>query len=609
MRGMISVCVIEDHPVFRHGLAMFVENATAMRLVGSYPSVEAYDEARTEPPRVIVLDLHLPGLQGGPAVEHLSRPDTRVLVVSGATQRDDVLEAIGAGACGYLGKDTGPEEIVKAIEVVAGGGTYVSATLASFLLTRIDATWAATRSDSRRKSTRCFPCLPVANAMSTSPNICSSASVPCVHISTASATRPGSAAARTSPGSPMNVGSSTRSPLGPVPASRDLADEAHQQAEDALLQALLSLRGMHLLQGIVSMATAWRAYRRPRLAAATLAFSAAESMWVARRCWNRHAVDDPTAVWVDTMVGVGGLLSMRAATTTADCTSWMNWMAPINLETVAAAAVALPRRDAVVVALTVACTYLVSVKSSVIEDRGALATVVVSSLAFLGFSVAGDRFARHLRGSANDIELARRDAVVRGERFALERERVRQHRLISRSALEALGLVADGWSIDADGDVRTRVRREAARLRGALSSTDEDGSEGLAPALREMTEGVAAQGLTVELILAELDAELSGSSIVALVVATREALANVVQHADVSRAVVRLSSDLDHVELTVRDHGRGCDSAELARALVGSGGIATQIIDPLRRVGGTAELQSASGRGMLLILRIAHAAR
>ncbi len=131
---MISVCVIEDHPVFRHGLAMFVENATAMRLVGSYPSVEAYDEARTEPPRVIVLDLHLPGLQGGPAVEHLSRADTRVLVVSGATQRDDVLEAIGAGACGYLGKDTGPEEIVKAIEVVAGGGTYVSATLASFLL-------------------------------------------------------------------------------------------------------------------------------------------------------------------------------------------------------------------------------------------------------------------------------------------------------------------------------------------------------------------------------------------------------------------------------------------------------------------------------------------
>ena len=131
---MISVCVIEDHPVFRHGLAMFVENATALRLVGSYPSVEAYDEAHSEPPRVIVLDLHLPGLQGGPAVEHLRRPDTRVLVVSGATQRDDVLEAIGAGASGYLGKDTGPDEIVKAVEVVAGGGTYVSATLASFLL-------------------------------------------------------------------------------------------------------------------------------------------------------------------------------------------------------------------------------------------------------------------------------------------------------------------------------------------------------------------------------------------------------------------------------------------------------------------------------------------
>jgi DNA-binding NarL/FixJ family response regulator len=131
---MIDVCVIEDHPVFRHGLAMFVENATTLRLVGSFPSVETFDQAGTEPPHVIVLDLHLPGLQGGPAVEHVTGPETRVLIVSAATQRDDVLEAIGAGACGYLGKDSGPDEIVKAIEVVAAGGTYVSPTLASFIL-------------------------------------------------------------------------------------------------------------------------------------------------------------------------------------------------------------------------------------------------------------------------------------------------------------------------------------------------------------------------------------------------------------------------------------------------------------------------------------------
>ena len=126
--------MVEDHPVFREGMAMFVENAPALRLVGSYPSVEAYDQARPEPPGVIVLDLHLPGMEGAPAVEHLVGPETRVLVVSGATRRADVLEAIGAGASGYLGKDAGKEEIVQAIEIVAGGGTYVSATLASFLL-------------------------------------------------------------------------------------------------------------------------------------------------------------------------------------------------------------------------------------------------------------------------------------------------------------------------------------------------------------------------------------------------------------------------------------------------------------------------------------------
>ncbi len=130
---MVRVAVIEDHPVFRHGLAMFVDDAIGLELVGTYPNVEAFD-AGAVAAAVIVLDLHLPGLQGGPAVEHLIGPDTRVLVVSGATQREDVVEAIGAGASGYVGKDAGPEEIVKAIAVVAAGGTYVSATLASFLL-------------------------------------------------------------------------------------------------------------------------------------------------------------------------------------------------------------------------------------------------------------------------------------------------------------------------------------------------------------------------------------------------------------------------------------------------------------------------------------------
>ena len=96
-------------------------------------SIEDFDALHVEPD-VVLLDLHLPGIEGSAGVAHVHGQGLRVLVVSAAGTPDDVVDAIAAGAAGYLTKETDADEITRAVRIVAGGESYVSPTLASFLL-------------------------------------------------------------------------------------------------------------------------------------------------------------------------------------------------------------------------------------------------------------------------------------------------------------------------------------------------------------------------------------------------------------------------------------------------------------------------------------------
>jgi DNA-binding NarL/FixJ family response regulator len=140
---MTSIAVIEDHPVFRHGLIQLVEQTPDLVLTGGYGSVEDF-MAAPETAEVVLLDLNLPGVDGPAGVHAVLDRDCKVLVISAQTSRDAVLDAIAAGALGYLAKDAHPEEIATAIDVVASGRSYVSATLASLLLDAERASRAST---------------------------------------------------------------------------------------------------------------------------------------------------------------------------------------------------------------------------------------------------------------------------------------------------------------------------------------------------------------------------------------------------------------------------------------------------------------------------------
>jgi DNA-binding NarL/FixJ family response regulator len=92
------------------------------------------EETGYEDVDVVLLDLHLPDCEGAGAVSRVRTMQERILVVSASDDRKHVVDAIGAGACGYLPKSSQAEEITRAILTVASGATYISPVLAASLL-------------------------------------------------------------------------------------------------------------------------------------------------------------------------------------------------------------------------------------------------------------------------------------------------------------------------------------------------------------------------------------------------------------------------------------------------------------------------------------------
>jgi DNA-binding NarL/FixJ family response regulator len=130
-----SLAVVDDHPVYRDGLARAVSNLEGWTLLGAFDSVESYLEF-AENAEVVLLDYHLPGLHGPAAVTCITELGSAVLMVSGDIGRDAVIATLAAGARGYVAKHAEVTEILHAIETISASptGTYVSPQLAAYLL-------------------------------------------------------------------------------------------------------------------------------------------------------------------------------------------------------------------------------------------------------------------------------------------------------------------------------------------------------------------------------------------------------------------------------------------------------------------------------------------
>ena len=123
--GRIRVMVVDDHPIMRDGLRDVLEASGRFEVVGqAKDGEEALSTVEGIEPDVIVMDVIMPNMDGIDACREIMEllPETRVLMLTASTEEDAVIEAVAAGATGYLQKYSRPEELVEALVDVAEGG-------------------------------------------------------------------------------------------------------------------------------------------------------------------------------------------------------------------------------------------------------------------------------------------------------------------------------------------------------------------------------------------------------------------------------------------------------------------------------------------------------
>ena len=136
---MITVVLVDDHPLVLAGLVDLTEAAGDMTVVGTARDGEtAIRVVRESQPQLVVMDLSMPGIGGVAATQRIldENPDCQVLVLTSATDRDSVVNALQAGATGYWLKDREPEELVGAFRAAARGEVPLDPCIAGELVRR-----------------------------------------------------------------------------------------------------------------------------------------------------------------------------------------------------------------------------------------------------------------------------------------------------------------------------------------------------------------------------------------------------------------------------------------------------------------------------------------
>jgi DNA-binding NarL/FixJ family response regulator len=136
MDKRIRVMVVDDHPMWRDGLARDLGEAGYDVVATAGDGAQALRLAPAARPEVVVLDLRLPDLSGVEVIRGLLGldPDIRILILSASGEYQDVLDAVKAGATGYLLKSAAAEEFRSALERAAIGEPVFTAGLAGLVL-------------------------------------------------------------------------------------------------------------------------------------------------------------------------------------------------------------------------------------------------------------------------------------------------------------------------------------------------------------------------------------------------------------------------------------------------------------------------------------------
>jgi len=134
----VRVLIVDDHSLFRRGIASVLSNEKSLKVVGeAVDGLEAIEKTKQIAPDVILMDLSMPRCSGLEAIQAIQTemPQINILVLTVSEMEADLLAAVKYGARGYLLKKAEPEELIHAITHIAQGGVIISPLMAAKLLT------------------------------------------------------------------------------------------------------------------------------------------------------------------------------------------------------------------------------------------------------------------------------------------------------------------------------------------------------------------------------------------------------------------------------------------------------------------------------------------
>jgi len=138
---LTRILIADDHAVVRAGIRQFLEGESNIKEIGEAATGnETLDQLRAGKWDLVLLDIFMPDRSGLDILRHIQvgHPKVKVLVLSGLPEQQYAINVLRAGACGYLAKDSAPEELLKAVNNVLAGRRYVSAALAEILVADLD---------------------------------------------------------------------------------------------------------------------------------------------------------------------------------------------------------------------------------------------------------------------------------------------------------------------------------------------------------------------------------------------------------------------------------------------------------------------------------------
>ncbi|NNE64066.1 MAG: response regulator transcription factor [Gammaproteobacteria bacterium] len=139
MKNSIRIVIVDDHPMFREGVALTLNNDPSIEVIAEgQNSDDAIRLAEDHLPDVMLLDISMPGggIESAEAIS-LSCPVVKIGMLTVSEREDDVMKSLSAGANGYILKGVGGKELIDIVKRLANGESYITPQLAARMLTEI----------------------------------------------------------------------------------------------------------------------------------------------------------------------------------------------------------------------------------------------------------------------------------------------------------------------------------------------------------------------------------------------------------------------------------------------------------------------------------------